>query len=216
MNLVCSLTEMDSPCKACSNEAHCTGTHLTQSLAVKYFFIFMQKISFYGFWCAFSEAGIVVIASPSCLFHLNCIYVYMYGRQTEKFPSSFFLPFAPFSFSFESHRNTEDALLLHHNHSGMTIQCPAILEQNGNWVKTSSRIHWPLQISTSQSMSPSGNCLSPQKCFVINWQILTVSNSRRYYSRAINFIFIWCIEKIIRYTSACTNTVTWHPSAFKA
>lgn len=110
-------------------------------------------------------------------------------------------PFSPFCtilffflFRFSLTRNT-DTLLLHHNHSGMTIQCPATLEQSGNWVKTSSRIQWSLKISTSQSMFPSGNCHSPEKSIVINWQILFVSNSWCYYSRATNFIFTWCIEK---------------------
>lgn len=135
----------------------------------------MQKILFYGFWFAFSEAGIIAIASPSFLFHLNCTYVYMYGREREKCPLSFF-SLLHHLFLFSLTRNTEDALLLH-NHSCMTIQCPATLEQNGSWAKTSSKIHWSLRISTSQNMSPSGNCLSPQKSFVINWQVLTVSNS---------------------------------------
>lgn len=169
---------MDNPYKACSNQTHCTGTHLKYSLVVKFCHentssFSCRKFFFMGFvfmGYAFSEAGIIVIASPSFLFHLNCTYVYMYGRETEKLPPSFsLLPFAPFSlFLFSLTRNTEDTLLLHHNHSGMTIQCPAALEQSGNWVKTSNRIHRSLQISISQSMSPSGSCLSPQKSLVIN------------------------------------------------
>lgn len=182
----------------------------------------MQKILFYGFcfyglWF-FRSWDYCRCLSLLFLFHLNCTYVYMYGRETEKLPPSFpLLPFAPFSlFLFSLTRNTEDTLLLHHNHSGMTIQCPAALEQSGNWVKTSNRIHRSLQISISQSMSPSGSCLSPQKSLVINWQVLTVSNSQSYCSRANNFIFIGCIEKVIYYPNGCSNTVTWHPSAFKA
>lgn len=123
----------------------------------------MQKILFYGFWFASSEAGIIVIASLSFLFHLNCIYVHMYGRESEECPPSFFSLLHYFLFLFSLMRNAADALLLHHNYSCMTIQCLATLEQNGNWVKTSSKIHWSLWISTSQSMSSSANCLSPQK-----------------------------------------------------
>lgn len=50
---------------------------------------------------------------------------------------------------------TEDAVLLHHNHSGMKIQSSATPEQNGNWVKATGRKAEhadPLQISISQSM----------------------------------------------------------------
>lgn len=160
----------------------------------KHLFIFVQKILSYGFRFTFSEAGIIVIDSPSFLFHLNYTYVYMYRRETEKCATSFSSLLHHFLFLCSLTRNT-DALLLHYNHSGMTIQCPVTLEQNGNWVKTSSRIQWSLKISTSHSMFLSGNCHSPQKSIVVNWQVLTVSNSWSYYSRATNFIFRLYVEK---------------------
>lgn len=218
---------MDNPYKACSNQTHCTGTHLKYSLVVKFCHentssFSCRKFFFMGFvfmGYAFSEAGIIVVASPSFFSStwIAPMFICMGERQRNSHPPFSLLPFAPFSlFLFSLTRNTEDTLLLHHNHSGMTIQCPAALEQSGNWVKTSNRIHRSLQISISQSMSPSGSCLSPQKSLVINWQVLTVSNSQSYCSRANNFIFIGCIEKVIYYPNGCSNTVTWHPSAFKA
>lgn len=214
---------MDNPYKACSNQTHCTGTHLKHSLVVKFCHentssFSCRKFFFMGFDVLFRKLGLLSLPLPPLSSTwIAPMFICMGERQRNSHPPFSLLPFAPFSlFLFSLTRNTEDTLLLHHNHSGMTIQCPATLKQNGNWVKTSSRIHRSLQISISQSMSPSGNCLSPQKSLVINWQVLTVSNSRSYCSRANNFIFIGCIEKVIYYPNGCTNTVTWHPSAFKA
>ena len=75
-------------------------------------------------------------------------------RERDSHPPFSFLFFLLHCYLFFSSLTikTEDALLLHHNHSGMKIQSRATPEQNGKWVKTTSRTHWSLQISISQSI----------------------------------------------------------------
>lgn len=128
MHLACSLTWMDSPCNACSNQAHCTGTH-TWHTRWLWNFVMETLLHFLCILICFFRSWDYCL----CLSLLSPTWtapMFICVGERQKCPHSFFSLLHHFRYSLT--RNRENALLLHHNHSGMTIQCPTTLEQSGN------------------------------------------------------------------------------------
>lgn len=221
MHLACSLIYMDSPYKACSNQAHCTGTPLRHSLDGKFCHkntssFSCRKFFFMGFDLLFQKLGLLSLPLPPfCSTWIASAFICMRERQRNAHPP--FSPFCTIFFFFSVWPGTQKM------HSGYIIithawqfNVPLLLSKMEIGWKQAAK-YTDLYKSPQARVCPHLETASPhKKSYVINWQVLTVSNSWSCYSRATNFIFIWCIEKIIYCTSGCTNTVTWHPSAFKA
>lgn len=169
-------------------------------LSWKRFFIFC------AFWFAFSEAGIIAFASPSCLppeLHL-CLYVWERDRNAHPPLSLFCTIFFTISPGTEKMHCCYTIITQAWQFNVLLLLSKVEMDENKQQnTPTFTNLHkpeyvpmWKLPLST--------------KMLCDQLTKLTACNSWSCYCRATNFIFIWRIEKIIHYTSGCTNTVTWH------